>query len=406
ASPDPIDAFLAAPEGEAHHPLHVPRMQLRLLHLFLASETEPIDALLDERMRRYLMRVRSFFEPGGPLAARLPGLVWPLIDFFLSSSQDVQAAMDVAVANCRAHGGEWEVGVLLMFRTHMVVDSSGGTDDVDDALAELRILSRRAGDRWMRAQVCSAAGETAMSRSRLEEARGEYEEALRLAHEVGAHAETPFLMTRLAEIAYRTGDRTAALTALDEASAAADRYGVADSRAFVLLMRAQIALDDKDTARARALCEEARAEMARGTPPPQFHVMLNAIEAMVVTAESGPEHGLPLLADMLRVAVEKRCADVITAALADAVADVLARLGDHPRAVRLLAASEHWRRGYPRPLPEREHAERAEAAARTALGAERFAAEHSRGTALTHDDVLHDVAEAVRGRRHSAEQSP
>lgn len=73
------------------------------------------------------------------------------------------------------------------------------------------------------------------------------------------------------------------------------------------------------------------------------------------------------------------------------------RLGDHPRAVRLPAASEHWRRGHPRPLPERDDAERAETAARTALGAVRFAAEQSRGTALTYDDALNDLAEAVRG---------
>ncbi|KOG25432.1 ATP-binding protein, partial [Streptomyces viridochromogenes] len=406
ASGDPIDAFLSAPEQEAHHPLHVPRMQLRLLHLFLRSETEPIDTLLDERMRCYMIRVRSFFEQGGPLAARLPGLVWPLIDFFLRSSREVQGSMDVAIANCRVHGTDWEVGVLLMFRTHMVVDSSGGTDGLDDELAELRLLSRRCGDRWMRAQVCSAAGETAMARSRFEEARGEYEEALRLAHEVGAHAETPFLITRLAEIAYRKGDRTAALTALDEASAAADRYGVPDARAFVRLMRAQIALDDEDTARARAMCEAARVETGHGTPPPQFIVMLNAIDAMVVTAESGPEHGLPLLADTLRVAVEKECADVITAALTDAAADLLTRLGDHPRAVRLLAASERRRGGHPRPLPERAHAERAETAARAALGAERFTAERTRGTALTYDDVLHDLAEAVRDLHRPVEQEP
>ncbi|TXS41268.1 sigma-70 family RNA polymerase sigma factor, partial [Streptomyces sp. uw30] len=41
----------------------------------------------------------------------------------------------------------------------------------------------------------------------VEEAKGEYEEALDLAHEVGAYTETPFLIARLAEIAYRSGDR-------------------------------------------------------------------------------------------------------------------------------------------------------------------------------------------------------
>ncbi|MDC0773127.1 AfsR/SARP family transcriptional regulator [Streptomyces sp. HD] len=406
ASSDPIDAFLATPEDSPQDPLHIQRMNLRLLHVFLKSETEPIDALLDERMRRYLIRVRDFFQRGGPLAARLPGLLWPLIAFFLSSSRVIKADMDVAVANCRAHGGDWEVGVLLMFRTHMAVDSPGDLAGIDDDLAELRVLSRRVGDRWMRAQVCSAVGETAMSRSRFEEAKSEYEEALRLAHEVGAYAETPFLVARLAEIAYRSGDRTAALAALDEASAGADRYGVADSRAFVLLLRAHIALDDEDSARAREMCEAARSEIARGTPPPQFIAMLNALDAMVVTAESGPARGLPRLADALHLAVEEGCADVITAALADSAADLLGRLGDHPRAVRLLAASEHWRRGNPRPLPERTRAERTEAAARTALGTDWFAAEHSRGAALTQEDVLRDLAEAVRALHHPAEQTP
>ncbi|KUM79677.1 AfsR/SARP family transcriptional regulator [Streptomyces curacoi] len=406
STPDPVDTFLAAPDGEAHHPRHAPRMNLRLLHLFLAIEFEPLERRRDERLRRYVERVRAHFVRGGPEAARMPGLVWPFTHLFVGDSVNARSFMDAVLANCREHGGDWEVGCVLMFRTHLLVDSPGGLAGVDDDLAELRVLSRRTGDRWMRAQVCSAAGETAMLRSRFEEAKGEYEEALRLAHEVGAYAETPFIVARLAEIAYRSGDRTAALTALDEASAAADRYGVADSRAFVLLMRAWIALDDKDTARAREMYEAARAAAAHGTPPPQFMVMLNALDALIVTGESGPEHGLPLLAHTLHLAVANRCADVITTTLVDAAADLLTDLGDHPRSVRLLAASERWRRGHPRPLPERAHAERAEAAARAALGAERFTAEHTKGTALTQDDVQRDLAEAVRDLHHPAERAP
>ncbi|SDP51818.1 Predicted ATPase [Streptomyces sp. cf386] len=393
---DPVDAFLAAPEGQTHHPRHGPRMDLRVLHLFLAIEFETVGHWQDDRQRRYVDRVRAHFARGGPESARLPGLVWPLTHFILGDTANTGQVMDAVLANCRVHGGDWEIGCILMFRTHMLVDSPGGMASVDEDLVELRSISRRAGDRWMRAQVCSAAGETAMSRSRFEEARGEFEEGLRLAHEVGAYAETPFLIARLAEIAYRSGDHQAALTALDEASGAADRYGVGDSRAFVLLMRAHIALDDQDTARARELCEAARAQIERTTPPPQFLVMLNAVDALTATAESGAKHGLPRLVDTLHLAVEKRCADVITATLTDAAADLLTRLGDHLRAVRLLAASERWRGGHPRPLPERAHADRAEAAARTALRAEEFTAEHTRGAALTYDDVLRELDEAVR----------
>ncbi|MEU6381836.1 BTAD domain-containing putative transcriptional regulator [Streptomyces sp. NPDC046909] len=392
---DPVDAFLSAPadDEEAHHPLHPLRMGLRMMHLFLLSEVESLDVVRDDsRMRRYVERIRAHYERGGAQAAGLPGVGWPVTYFVLPDVVDLREVMDRAVANCRAHGGDWEIGVALMFRTHMAVDSPGGMPGIDDDLAELRVLSRRVGDRWLRAQVCSAAGEAAMARNRFEEAKGEYEEALRLAHEVGAHTETPFLIARLAEIAYRAGDRTAALAALDEAGIAAERYGVADSRAFVLLQRAQIALDDKDTDRARELYEAACEAAGRATPPPQFRVMLMSVEATMAVAESGPAQGLDKLTEALRTAQETRCSDAVKAALIDGTADLVARLGGHPRAARLLAAGDRLRGGYPRAVSERQGAQRAESAARTALGPARYEEEYARGTALTVADVLDELA--------------
>ncbi|MFI6490262.1 AfsR/SARP family transcriptional regulator [Streptomyces sp. NPDC050564] len=392
---DPVGAFLDAPESD-EHPLRGMRMRLRMLHLFMKLEVEPPDGRDDGRMREYVTRVRAVFEKGGPDAARMPGIVWPLAAVFLNGSEDMRPIMDAAVANCRAYGGEWEIGVILMFRTHMVVDAPGGMHGVDDDLAELRELSRRVGDRWMWAQVCSAAGEAAMARSLFDEAKGEYEEALRLAYEVGAYAEVPFLMARLAEIAYRAGDRSRALTALDEASAAADRYGVMDSRAFVRLLRAKVALDDGEVAYARELFELAREESSQGTPPPQFTAALNWVDALVTAAESGPERGLRKLFDALREAVDTRCADVVAAGLVDVAAGLLAELGDHPPAIRLLAAAVRWRGGHPRPARERAEAERTEAAAMAALGPVRYESERATGSDFTTEDALRDLAEALK----------
>jgi tetratricopeptide (TPR) repeat protein len=274
----------------------------------------------------------------------------------------------------------------------MVVDASGDLEGVDDDLAELRVLSRRAGDRWLRAQVCGAAGEAAMARSRFEEAKGEYEEALRLAYEVGAYTESPFLMVRLAEIAYRAGERPAALAALDEASAAAELYGVADAKAFALLLRAQMASEEGHTVRAREFCEAAR--VARGTPPPQFAVMLDLVDAMITASESGPESALAKLTGALREAVDKRCSDAIRATVVDSAAGLLSDLGDFPRAARLLGAGDQCWAGRPRPMPEHAQAERIGAAARSALGPARCDSERSRGAALTADDVLHELDQA------------
>ncbi|AGS70460.1 ATP-binding protein [Streptomyces collinus] len=396
-SADPVGAFLAAPDGQAGHPLYELRMDLRLFDLFLTSESSAGNLAADERAGRYLARVRAAFEEGGPRAARLPGIVWPLTAYYLGDPADLGPDLTATVENCRRYGGDWELGVALMYRAHVVVDSPGNLRGVDEDLAELRTIGRRVGDRWMRAQVCSAAGEVAMARGRFGEARGEYEEALRLAYEVGAYAESPFLLARLADIALRSGDRAAALAALDQAGTAAERYGAAESEAFVLLMRSRIAELDGDLVRARELYDTACAAAGAGTPPPQYVAALRSVEALITAGESGPAAALPVVAEALCEAVERHCAESITAGLVDVGADLLARLGDLPGAVRLFAAADHWRAGLPRPEPERTRAAEVDTAARAALSPDRCAAERRRGAALTARDAARDLTATAAG---------
>jgi hypothetical protein len=171
---------------------------------------------------------------------------------------------------------------------------------------------------------------------------------------------------------------------------------VADVRAFALLLRTHIALDHGETDRARALCDETRAAIGQGTPPPQFVAFLAVLEANLTAAESGPEHGLPMLADTLSQAMADQCAEAVTSAIVDSAALLLVEIGDVTRAARLLAVADGLRGPHPRPAPQRSWAERAEAAARAALGAERYAAERARVPRLTVADALHELTEAVR----------
>ena len=298
---DHVEAYLADPEAERDHPSHRPRMRLRVLDLFLRAELGQVP-LKDERTQEYARGVRASMARGGPDSARFPGIIWPLMAFVLGNTEGIRDDMERSLANCREHGGDWEIGAALLFGVHVAVDSPGGMDGVDETLAELRTVARRTGDRWMLAQVSSAGGETAMARSRFDEARSEFEDAMRLAVEVGAYVETPFLIARLGEIAYYVGDRAQALAALDEATAAADRYAVPDSRAFVLLMRSQMAFDDRDFVQARELHGAARVEMERGTPPAQFLAALNGLDALLTAVETSPGHGLRKLVDTLREA--------------------------------------------------------------------------------------------------------
>ncbi|MEU5899984.1 AfsR/SARP family transcriptional regulator [Streptomyces venezuelae] len=380
-------------------PLYWPWMRLKLLHLCLVAESRPADspAHHEEWADPALVEgLRAAFSQPVPETARFPGLLWPFTIFFTGGThEDALAPLNRTVENCRRHGEDWDLGVTLMFRTHMAVDMPGNLSGVDEDLAELRELSRRVGDRWMRAQVCSAAGEAAMARSNHEEARVEYEEALRLAYEVGAFAESSFLLARLAEVAYREGDRDAAKKVLDEARQEADRYGVTDSRAFVRLLGALLALDEGDVGTARALCEASRAESEYGTPPPQFSVALSGMEARIAAAECGPAAGLPLVTGAVREAVESRCSEVIVASLVDGAAVLLADLGDHARATRVLAAATALRNGNVRPHPEAVQADRVERAAMAALGRDVYERERAAGTALVPDEVLTELERAT-----------
>ncbi|MFJ6658430.1 ATP-binding protein [Streptomyces sp. NPDC091377] len=397
---NPVSAYLAVADDEVTHPRHALRMRLRMLHLFLASDTEPVEGLTDPTNAEYagsvayVDRLRAHFEKGGPEAADLPGLFWPVTAFHRGGGVDPRPALEAAIANCRRHGGVWELGAILMFRVHLVIDALGGTENVDDDLAELRGLSRQVGDRWLRAQVCSVAGEAAMAAGRFQEARGEYEEALRLAYEVGAFNEPPFLMVRLAEIEFRTGDTDAATEILVEATRIAEIHGIPDSRAFVALMRAYIALDTGDTAEARTWFTRSRRYAAQGTPPPHFTAATDRLEALVTAAESGPAHGLPMLAEGLRTARAKGCAEPVLAGLVDSAAELLVRLGDFPRATRLLAVADVLLGGRSRPHPEPTEIAALDSAAREALGPARHTAERRRGARFTVDDILRELTEA------------
>ncbi|MER5304885.1 BTAD domain-containing putative transcriptional regulator [Streptomyces lasiicapitis] len=387
-----LDADLADEDA----PSFWPRMQLRMVHMFLTVEARPTAVVGNGLDREYIVRMRDVFARPVPASGRFPGLVWPFTLYFADWVEDVMPHLDLAVSNCRRFGGDWETAITLMFHVHAAVDRPGNLSGVDDDLAELRVLSRRVGDRWLRAQVCSAAGEAAMARSQHDEARREYEEALRLAYEVGAHAEAPFLIARLAEISFREGDRELAAKGLEEAGAKAERYGVTDSRAFVHLMSAVLVLDDGDVVGARVLCDAARAEAERGTPPPQFAAGLGNVEARVTAAESGPLAGLAVLTEVLPEALRTHCSEAVVAGLVDAAATLLGETGDHARASRLLAFATRWRAGHERPMPGRAEAEDVVREARAALGEGEYERQRAAGDGLTMDEVLEELADAAR----------
>ncbi|MFE6039716.1 ATP-binding protein [Streptomyces sp. NPDC056452] len=384
-------------------PRYWPRKHLHMLRFFLTMETRAVaDAQGDEEIQALVSCVTEAFGSGGPQAARFPGLFWPLTSYMRGEfTQDVRGHFDATVANARENGGDWEYGVTLMFRTHMLVDTPHGMTGIDEDLAELRTLSRRIGDRYLRAQVASAAAEAGMMRGRYDESRGAYQEALGLAREVGAHAEAPFLLGRLAELDYRAGDLDAARKGLDEAEAEAERQHVLDAHAYVNYLRASIALTAGEIPAARRFADAARGAQVYG-PPPQFAAGLLCLSARISVYEpsGGPATGLRGITDGLRMAVEARCADVFTAYLAEAAGITLPLLGRYGAAARILAASDTWRGSGPRSVLEEAEVAEALAELREKLGPLLYDAERAAGSALTpHEavDLLTGITEELSG---------
>ncbi|MEV7400067.1 BTAD domain-containing putative transcriptional regulator [Streptomyces sp. NPDC091267] len=390
-------ALALGPEpADGTDPRYWPWMNLHMLSFFLEVESRPADANRNEhRSQEFVRRMADAFVSSGPQAARFPGLLWPMTSFVTlgtSDMADVRRKIDAVVDNARIHGGAWEYGVALMFRTHMAVDMPGGMAGVDDDLAELRALSRRVGDRWMMAQVASAAAEAGMMRGRYDEARAAYEEALLLAREVGAHAEAPFLLARLAELSYRTGDLASAERGLDRSEDEAERYQAHDAAVYVHYLRATMALDRGDIAGARRRLTTAQQRNDTSPPPTQFPALLEGLSARIAVHEpepaGGPVAGLHGMTAALTAARDAMCAEVVTGYLADGVVTVLPKVGRYGAAVRVLAAADSWRLSGPRTAAEQSEVDAAMRLAREELGAWRYEEELTAGRALTLDEVI------------------
>ncbi|MEU8436199.1 BTAD domain-containing putative transcriptional regulator [Streptomyces sp. NPDC029216] len=371
-------------------------MRLQVLHMFLIGESRGSAGVRTPEHAAVAARIREVFREGSPETTRFPGMLWPATAFLTGDTADFHPDLARSVDNCRRHAGDWELGVTLLMRTHAAIDMTGGLDSVDADLAELHEIARRCGDRWMRAQVASAAGEAALSRGQYDTARAEYEECLRLAREVGAQTEAPFALARIAEAVYCAGDYDTAEELLAEADREADQHGgVYDVSSFARLLSAMFALRRGDTDRARAECARARAESAQINAPAQLTAGMALVEAALTAQEEGPLAGLTRIGPALAEAVASHCAERVLACLAEVAAVFLEGAGRPAASVRVLAAAGTWRGGYPRSVPEEAVLEGLPARTLAVLGPDAHAEAEAAGRALTPAEVAAEITRHV-----------
>ncbi|MGE7391673.1 BTAD domain-containing putative transcriptional regulator [Streptomyces sp. NPDC004126] len=370
-------------------PEYWPYMRLRMLHMFLLAESAGADRFRTPEHRVQAARIKEVFRHGSPETTRFPGMLWPAICFLTGDLEHFHESVDESIANCRRHAGDWETAIPLLMRTHFAIDMAGGLSTVDADLAELDAIAHRLGDRWIRAQVASAAGEAALSRSQYGAARAAYEECLRLAREVGARIEAPFAIARIAEVEYCAGNYEAAEKLLAEADREADEQGgVYDVNTFSRFLSATLALQRGDLARARTESAAARAAGERINVPAQFTAGLDLIETVLAARENGPEAGLARIGGTLAGAVAEHCAERVLAGIAETASLFLADAGRPEESVRILAAASAWRSGQPRSVPEAAALEGLPERTLAALGEAGRARAEAEGRTLTPAEVV------------------
>ncbi|MEU4091339.1 BTAD domain-containing putative transcriptional regulator [Streptomyces sp. NPDC026673] len=359
---------LGGPPEDPGAPGFWPRMNLRLLHLFVVSDTISREELDSRGVQALASRIIEVYSAPSPHSARFPGVLWPFADYIVGRLDAIRGHADTMVAACRAYGGDWELAAALMFRTHITIDLPGGLSRADADWPELLELSERLGDRWMRAQVCEAGAEMALAYGDYPAAQADLEEALRLGGELGAHVEGIFVRSRMGELAHRAGDDERAEKLLRQAAEEAEQNGVWDARSYIRALLAVIVLRRGEVGEARELCELARGESRLGTPPPDFELLVASLAARVSAAEGDAAGALTGFGEALRAGLDGFCAEPRLAAVLEYAAEVLVSLGDPVRAARLHGAADGLRAELPRPVPEAEGVRTAEAAARAALG--------------------------------------
>jgi predicted ATPase/DNA-binding SARP family transcriptional activator len=343
---------------------------LQLLRYFLLHEQQGQQQLRSPEADRVGKAIAESFREPRPEGARFPGLLWPFAAFLSEGSGGVSALMNLAVANCRAQGGPWELGAVLLFRAHLAVDTPGGLARAVADAAEIDELSHAAGDRWLLSQACGLRAEIDVVHGRHAQARAEYRTALRHADALGAHTEACFLLARVADTHYRQGDERQADEIAERAVREAERLGVADARFYATLLRTVIALDRGEVPQARTLFTETRQWAEGGTPPAMLDAALLTLEARVTAAEGDdPLRAVRLARDALRRGEQTDSPEVIRAAALLGAAAATLVLGRPATAVRLADAARVVRGDLPAGVPDQREDRRIRAAAARATAA-------------------------------------
>jgi predicted ATPase/DNA-binding SARP family transcriptional activator len=293
--------------------------------------------------------------------------------------------LDEGVAACRAAGDDWGLAIALLMRGRLRLDEQGPAAAEPDIRAGLEGF-RALGDHWGQIMTLAALGDADMMRGEYRRAAGWLQDALAQTALLGVHEDVPYLVIRTGDALELAGDAAAARSRYLEGIELARRYGVDDMIAFAQAALGRSARRRGDLAQARERYQRALELIRAGLAIPQLEATVASGLGFLAELEGDAEGALALHRRALEVV--RRSGDRPVMALAvEGLAGVAALTGQPERAAVLLGAAAALR---PAPLApgERDDVDRIAAAARAALGDERFEAARRRGAAMTVEQAL------------------
>ncbi|MBW4716027.1 BTAD domain-containing putative transcriptional regulator [Saccharothrix obliqua] len=309
-----------------------------------------------------------------------PRAAW-FLGYVLATVGDMATAerfTDRAHAGFRARGDDWGVAAALSDRATYAMHR-GEFDVARDAAERSGEVFAALGDRWGLLQSTFAMGTLAQITGDYARAEQVHRRGLRMAEELRSWPEVSYSLSWLGRVALLTGDYARARAHHERARLIAADRGFTPGEAYAETGLALGARRSGDLDEADRLLRRVQ-EWHRRVGFEASGSLILAERGFVAELRGDADAARKLHEEGLELA--GRTGDPRAVALAqEGLAGAHALAGDHEEAARMLGRAAANRLSVGRPLPpsQRQDVDRATAAARAALGEERFAAAYREG---------------------------
>lgn len=285
-----------------------------------------------------------------------------------------------AYTQAKARGDDWGMAAALSDRVSQAMHR-GDLDRARDAAERAQELFTALGDRWGLLQSSFALGTLAQLLGDYPQATRLHTGGLRLAEELESWPEVSFTLSWLGRVALLTKDFTAARAYHEKARRLAADRGFSPGEMYAETGLALGARQEGDLAEAERILLRIQ-DWHRQVGFEAGATLVLAERGFVAELRGDVDKALKLQEEGLRLA--RQTGDPRAVALGqEGLAGARALAGDHEEAARLLgrAAANRLSVGVPLPAAQRYDVDRITAAAREALGADRFERSFAEGLA-------------------------